>query len=81
MYLVERQHLAKSKHVDSKKIEKAAVLAVMNLIQPCATIDYKFSEDDKNILVDGTLELYQSEMLTKANLVGTIDVQIKGSLH
>lgn len=73
--------MAKSKHVDSKKIEKAAVLAVMNLIQSCETIDYKFSENDKNVLVDGTLELYHSEVLTKANLFGTIDVQIKGSLH
>ena len=73
--------MAKSKHVDSKKIEKAAVLAVMNLIQSCETIDYKFNENDKNVLVDGTLELYHSEVLTKANLFGTIDVQIKGSLH
>lgn len=56
--------MASSRHVDSKKIEKAAVLAVMNLIQPCETVDYKFAEDDKNMLVDGTLELYRASRLT-----------------
>lgn len=52
----------------------------MNLIQPCETIDYKFTEDDKNMLVDGTLELYRASRLTRENLVGEIDVQIKGTL-
>lgn len=72
--------MAQSKRIDSKKIEKAAVLAVMNLIQPCNTIDYKFTEDDKNLLVDGTLELYSSEQLIKKNIIGEVDVQIKGTL-
>lgn len=66
------------KRADAKKIEKAAVLAVENLIQPCETIDHKFDTDDKNLLVDGTLELYRSSALTKENLIGKIDVQIKG---
>ena len=73
-------YLARSKHVDSKNVEKAAVLAVMNLIQPCESIDYSFTEDDKNMLVDGTLQLFNSSHLTKEHLFGEIDVQIKGAL-
>lgn len=52
----------------------------MNLIQSCETVDYKFAEDDKNILVDGMLELHSSTYLTRKNLFGDIDVQIKGHL-
>ena len=69
------------KRADAKKIEKAAVLAVGNLIQPCARIDHKFHTDDKNVLVDGTLELYRSSALTKEDLIDRIDVQIKGSMR
>ncbi len=71
--------MTQSKRIDSKKIEKAAVLAVKNLIQPCGTVDDKLDDDDKNILVDGSLELYSSSALTIENYVGKIDVQIKGT--
>lgn len=71
--------MAQSKRVDPKKIEKAAVLAVKNLIQPCETVDDKLDDDDKNILVDGSLELYSSPELTIENFVGKVDVQIKGT--
>lgn len=71
--------LAQSKHIDSKKIEKAAVLAIKNLIQPCETIDDKLDDDDKNILVDGSLELYNSSELTIESFIGKIEVQIKGT--
>ena len=70
--------MTKSKRVDPKKVEKAAVLAVKNLIQQCETIDDKLDDDDKNILVDGSLELYQSHEFTIANFIGKIDVQVKG---
>lgn len=61
------------KRADAKKIEKAAVLAVGNLIQPCERIDHKFNTDDKNLLIDGTLELYRSSALTKENLISLLD--------
>lgn len=70
-----RLHLTR---FDSKKIEKAAVLAVKNLIQQCKTIDDKINEDDKDVLVDGTLDLYSSDDLRKANLVDKVYVQVKG---
>lgn len=71
--------LAQSNRLDSKKIEKAAVLAIKNLIQPCETIDDKLDDDDKNILVDGSLEVYKSSALTIKNFIGKVDVQIKGT--
>lgn len=71
--------MAQSKRIDSKKIEKAAVLAVKNLIQPCETVDDKLDDDDKNVLVDGSFELYNSPALTVENFVGKVDVQIKGT--
>jgi len=71
--------LAESRHIDSKKIEKAAVKTISDLIQPCEVIDDKLDTDDKNILVDGTFELYHSSELTKENLAGEITVQIKGT--
>lgn len=67
--------------LDSTKIEKAAVQAVRDLIQPCKCINHKINEDDKNILVDGTLELYKAPKLTKANLIGVIEVQVKGTIN
>lgn len=70
--------LVRAGRMDPKKIEKAAVLAVKNLIQPCETVDDKLDDDDKNILVDGSLELYRSADFTIANFIGKIDVQVKG---
>lgn len=65
--------------MDSKKIEKAAVLAVEALIQQCDCIDPKIPTDDKNILVDGTLDIYSSPDLAIRNFVDKIDIQVKGT--
>lgn len=65
-------------HFDSKKIEKAAVLAVKSLIQRCETIDEKIKDDDKDVLIDGSLELYSSSNFRKPNLIGKVNVQVKG---
>lgn len=68
-----------AKIVDSTKIEKAAVQAVRDLIQPCERIDHKIDEDDKNKLVDGSLEIYSSSELSNANLIGRVEIQVKGT--
>lgn len=71
--------MAKSRNVETKKVEKAAVLAVKNLIQAVPTVDDKLDEDDKNILLDGSLELYCSPDMRIPNFIGKIDVQVKGT--
>lgn len=71
--------MAKPRNVETKKVEKAAVLAVKNLIQACPTVDDKLDEDDKNILVDGSLELYRSQDMRISDFIGKIDVQVKGT--
>lgn len=76
---IERNSLASSRSIETKKVEKAAVLAVKNLIQLCPTVDDKLDEDDKNILVDGSLELYRSQEMCIPNFIGKVDVQVKGT--
>lgn len=71
--------MSKAKTLDSTKVEKAAVQAVRNLIQPCERVNHKIDEDDKNKLVDGSLELYSCSELSNANLIGVIDIQVKGT--
>ena len=71
--------MAGTRSVETKKVEKAAVLAVKNLIQACPTVDDKLDEDDKNILVDGPLELYGSQDMRISDFIGKIDVQVKGT--
>lgn len=71
--------MSNQRAVETKKVEKAAVLAVQNLIQPCPTIDEKLDDDDKNILVDGSLELYSSPDMCIQNFIGKIDTQVKGT--
>ena len=63
--------------MDNKKIEKAAVNRVRDLIQQCDTIDDKLDEDDKNILTDGVLDLYSSTDQTVDNLRAQIPVQVR----
>lgn len=65
--------------MDRKKIEKAAVNRVSDLIQQCDTIDDKLKEGDKNILIDGFLDLYRSPEQKVENLRGEIPVQVKGT--
>lgn len=38
-------------------------------------------EDDKNILVDGAIEVYSSIELTRKNLIGEVTVQVKGTTN
>lgn len=71
--------MANSNRMDNKKIEKAAVNRVRDLIQPCDTIDDKLDEDDKNILTDGVLNLYSSSAQTVKTLRAEIPVQVKGT--
>lgn len=71
--------MANSKRMDNKKIEKAAVNRIRDLIQPCDTIDDKLDEDDKNILTDGVLDLYSSSEQKVGNFRAEIPVQVKGT--
>lgn len=72
--------MAKENQVDSKKIEKVAVSAVRYLVEQCDKIDPKLNEDDKNMLVDGTFDVYSAPSLNRNTLIDSIDVQIKGTV-
>lgn len=65
--------------MDSTKVKKAAVQAVRGLIRPCQRVNHKIDEDDKNKMIDGSLEFYSCSELTNANLIGVIDIQVKGT--
>lgn len=71
--------MGRQRGIETKKVEKAAVLAVQNLIHQCLTIDEKLDADDKNMLVDGPLELYCSSNMVIPNLIGRIQTQVKGT--
>ena len=49
------------------------------LIQPCERVNHKIDEDDKNKLIDGSLELYSCSELTNANIIDVLDIQVKGT--
>ncbi|RRF97886.1 MAG: DUF4365 domain-containing protein [Coriobacteriaceae bacterium] len=66
--------------MDKKKIEKAVVNRVCDLIQQCDTIDDKLKEGDKNIRIDGFLDLYSSPEQRVENLHAEIPVQVKGTM-
>ncbi|QUC04353.1 hypothetical protein [Atopobium sp. oral taxon 416] len=51
-----------------------------DLIQQCDTIDDKLKEGDKNILIDGFLDLYSSPEQRVENLRAEIPVQVKGTM-
>lgn len=64
---------------NDRRIESVAVAAVKDIILSCDTLYPNLDENDKNVLVDGTVEVYSSPELTKENLTGEVTVQVKGT--
>lgn len=64
---------------NSEKTEKAAVQAVKRRILPCELLEDRIPECDKEPLVDGCIEIYNSGDRKTANLIGKIPVQVKGT--
>lgn len=62
-----------------KKIEKIAVGAVNALINQVSIADPCIATDDKQILLDGTIDLYKTSDQKKETFKGRIDVQVKGT--
>lgn len=71
--------MARFETPDDRRIESVAVDAVRSIILKCDTLYPNLDENDKNILIDGTIEVYSSSELTKENLTGEVTVQIKGT--
>ena len=71
--------MARSETPSDRRIESVAVYAVKSIILKCDTLYPNLDENDKNILVDGTIEVYSSSKLTKENLTGEVTVQVKGT--
>lgn len=71
--------MARSETPNDRRIESVAVDAVRSIILKCDTLYPNLDENDKNILVDGTIEVYSSPELTKENLTGEVTVQVKGT--
>lgn len=64
---------------NDRRIESVAVNAVRDIILKCDTLLPNLDENDKNVLVDGTIEVYRTPELTKENLTGEVTVQMKGT--
>lgn len=62
----------------SKKTEHRAITKIRYLIDELNYIDYNFSENDKAISFDGTIDLFKGNIDLKENWEGSIKVQIKG---
>ena len=62
----------------SKKTEHRAVSKIRYLIDELEYIDYNFSENDKGISFDGTIDLFKGDIDLKENWEGSIKAQIKG---
>lgn len=71
--------MARSETPSDRRIESVAVGAVRSIILKCDTLYPNLDENDKNILIDGTIEVYSSSELTKENLTGEVTVQVKGT--
>lgn len=71
--------MERSETPSDRRIESAAVGAVRSIILKCDTLYPNLDENDKNILVDGTIEVYSSSKQTKENLTGEVAVQVKGT--
>jgi len=63
---------------DANQIEKMAIAKLKQILLMCDSIDPYIYENDKTPSFDGQLFVY-SGAKSKKNLVGTIDVQIKGT--
>ncbi len=64
---------------NDRRIESIAVDAVKDIILNCDTLYPNLDENDKNILVDGIIEVYSPPELTKENLTGEVTIQVKGT--
>lgn len=71
--------MANDRRPDTKKVETTAVQAVRNLIQRCNILHHSIDEDDKHLVVDGTIEIYNGIPQTKENFIGEVKVQVKGT--
>jgi len=67
-------------YIDSKQIEKRALLAVENYFIKSKVVHTYLSENDKEPFWDGHFYLYSNERKTKDNFIGRIAVQVKGKL-
>ena len=65
---------------DQKKIEEDAVNAVKLAFRGVNRVSVEISVNDKTPCVDGILRLYSNESMSIDNLIGDIDVQVKGTV-
>lgn len=65
--------------MDKKRIEHKAVNAVRDTFDDVPGVFSAINEGDKNPCIDGVLRVYESEDSRKENLIGEIDVQVKGT--
>lgn len=65
--------------MDKIRIEQKAVNAIREVFDNVSGVLSALQENDRGPCVDGKLRIYESEKLTKDNLLGEIDVQIKGT--
>ena len=52
--------MARSETPSDRRIESVAVDAVRSIVLKCDTLYPNLDENDKNILIDGTIEIYSS---------------------
>ena len=64
---------------DRKKIEQDAVNAVNLCFRGVNRVSADILTNDKTPCVDGSISLYSSEAMSNITLVGSIDVQVKGT--
>lgn len=64
--------------ISSVKTEHRAITKVRELIDKLEYLDYSFSENDKKISFDGTIDLYNDKIDLKTSWAGSVKVQIKG---
>lgn len=65
---------------DQKIIEEDAVNAVKLAFRGVNRVSVEISVNDKTPCVDGILRLYSNESMSIDNLIGDIDVQVKGTV-
>lgn len=65
---------------DQKKIEEDAVNAVKLAFRGVNRVSVDISVNDKTPCVDGIIRLYSDESMSIDNLIGDIDVQVKGTV-
>lgn len=71
-----------SAKLNTRQIEERAVSAVKDKLSLCNGIDNNFTEQDKNIGIDGEILIYNNEVgkeFSRDNFFGSFKVQIKGT--